>query len=432
MAVNPVTGDVYVTNTEARNEVRFEGPGVFGGSTVQGHLAESRITVVLDADRRNVKPRHLNKHIDYGARTPAPRRREAAQPRDAGRHGRVDRRRARSTSRPSAPARIGVFDTAALENDTFDPTLASAELHHGQRRWARAASCSTSATSGSTCSRASTTRCRWSTSAPASRSDARRAPQPGAGERRRRPAVPLRRVDTSATARRRARAATSSATWTSSPGTSATRTTRSRRNPMPIKLDDRRQPALRAADADQRHRRRRVPSHEGPDDHADAARARTSGAMHWRGDRATRLATRRRHSTRPLVRQLHRGVPGPGGPRHAARRPPTCRRSPTSRCRSRCRRTRCGRSTTSLTRRSRTGPQLLHRRRAVRRHRGDHRPAPRLHLQRAATRLEPRQGFFGTDGDASFENEAADRQDPAPAQPVPEGRHVRRRSTCRS
>ena len=46
MAVNPVSGTVYVSNTESRNEVRFEGPGVFGGSTVQGHLAESRITVL--------------------------------------------------------------------------------------------------------------------------------------------------------------------------------------------------------------------------------------------------------------------------------------------------------------------------------------------------------------------------------------------------
>jgi hypothetical protein len=36
MITNPATGALYVTNTEARNEVRFEGPGIFGGSTVQG------------------------------------------------------------------------------------------------------------------------------------------------------------------------------------------------------------------------------------------------------------------------------------------------------------------------------------------------------------------------------------------------------------
>ena len=44
-------GKVYVTNGEARNEVRFEGPGVFGGSTVRGHLHEARITVLDGAGR---------------------------------------------------------------------------------------------------------------------------------------------------------------------------------------------------------------------------------------------------------------------------------------------------------------------------------------------------------------------------------------------
>ena len=52
MAVNPVSGKVYVTNTEARNEVRFEGPGIFGGTTVRGHLARGRITVLDGAQRR--------------------------------------------------------------------------------------------------------------------------------------------------------------------------------------------------------------------------------------------------------------------------------------------------------------------------------------------------------------------------------------------
>ena len=34
MAVNPVSGKVYVSNTEAQNLTRFEGPGIFGGSTL--------------------------------------------------------------------------------------------------------------------------------------------------------------------------------------------------------------------------------------------------------------------------------------------------------------------------------------------------------------------------------------------------------------
>ena len=59
MLVNPSNGKVYVTNTEARNEVRFEGPGN-SATTVRGHLHEARITVI---DGSNVLPRHLNKHI---------------------------------------------------------------------------------------------------------------------------------------------------------------------------------------------------------------------------------------------------------------------------------------------------------------------------------------------------------------------------------
>ena len=64
MVVNPVTGKVYVTNTELPNHVLFEGPGIHGGSTVQGRLSESRITV-LDPVSGNVDPQHLNQHIDY-------------------------------------------------------------------------------------------------------------------------------------------------------------------------------------------------------------------------------------------------------------------------------------------------------------------------------------------------------------------------------
>ena len=46
MIVNPVSGKVYVSNTEALNQNRFEGPGTFAGHSVRGHLHESRITVL--------------------------------------------------------------------------------------------------------------------------------------------------------------------------------------------------------------------------------------------------------------------------------------------------------------------------------------------------------------------------------------------------
>jgi len=64
IVVNPVSGRVYVANTEARNETRFEGAGQFSlGRTVRGHLHESQITVLGGA--AGVAPRHLNKHIDF-------------------------------------------------------------------------------------------------------------------------------------------------------------------------------------------------------------------------------------------------------------------------------------------------------------------------------------------------------------------------------
>jgi DNA-binding beta-propeller fold protein YncE len=55
MAVRPTTGTLVVSNTEARNAVRFE-------PVLRGHLTESRITVV---DGASVTPVHLNPHVDY-------------------------------------------------------------------------------------------------------------------------------------------------------------------------------------------------------------------------------------------------------------------------------------------------------------------------------------------------------------------------------
>lgn len=64
MIVNPKNGKVYVTNTEARNHIRFEGPANFAETTVRGHSVDNRITVL---GQSGVQPRLLNKHIDYDA-----------------------------------------------------------------------------------------------------------------------------------------------------------------------------------------------------------------------------------------------------------------------------------------------------------------------------------------------------------------------------
>jgi len=76
MAVQPDTGRLFVTNTEAQNLTHFEGEGQSSSSTVIGHLHESRITVI-DPARNRVQPVHLNGHIDYGrCCKPAPRENE--------------------------------------------------------------------------------------------------------------------------------------------------------------------------------------------------------------------------------------------------------------------------------------------------------------------------------------------------------------------
>ena len=115
MAVNPVSGVIYVSNTEARNEVRFEGPGGLG-STVRGHFAESRITVI-DGD---VKPRHLNKHINYSVccdDNPAEKASALAQPMEMA----VSSDGKKLYLAAFGSNKIGIFDTAKLEDDSFQP-----------------------------------------------------------------------------------------------------------------------------------------------------------------------------------------------------------------------------------------------------------------------------------------------------------------------
>jgi len=127
MAVNPVSGKVYVSNTEARNEVRFEGPGTFAATvpgapsptTVRGHLHEARITVL---DGAAVLPRHLNKHINYAV-VPSPagvKDKSLATPLGLAVSGDG------TTLYVAAfgSSTVGVFGTAALETDTFVPDAA--------------------------------------------------------------------------------------------------------------------------------------------------------------------------------------------------------------------------------------------------------------------------------------------------------------------
>jgi DNA-binding beta-propeller fold protein YncE len=122
LAVNPVNGKVYVSNTEARNEVRFEGPGVFAGTaatTVQGHLHEARVSVL---DGGNVLPRHLNKHIDYEIRPAPPGVKDDSLATPLGMAVSADG--ATLYVAAFGSAKIGVFDTDEIESDAFVPSSA--------------------------------------------------------------------------------------------------------------------------------------------------------------------------------------------------------------------------------------------------------------------------------------------------------------------
>jgi YVTN family beta-propeller protein len=123
MAVDPASGALLVSNTEAHNEVRFEGPGTTA-TTVRGDLHQARITVI---DESGVRPRHLNKHITAlpdGYRT---------EPMPAG-------IKEASLATPLSLAvssagtlyvaafgssAVGRFDVQAVRDDTFTPAAAS-------------------------------------------------------------------------------------------------------------------------------------------------------------------------------------------------------------------------------------------------------------------------------------------------------------------
>jgi DNA-binding beta-propeller fold protein YncE len=123
MVVNPVNGKVYVANTDANNADRFEGPGIFAGHSLRGHLHENHITVLTPGG--GVASRHLNKHINYEhCCAPIPNdenSRSLALPQGMAVTGNG------STLYVAALGsnKVGVFSTAELENNTFVPNAAS-------------------------------------------------------------------------------------------------------------------------------------------------------------------------------------------------------------------------------------------------------------------------------------------------------------------
>jgi hypothetical protein len=264
-----------VSNTEARNEVRFEGPGNFGGTTVQGHLAESRITVLSGA---SVLPRHLNKHIDYD--TAGTGRHEGAQPATLTGIA-VSPNGATLTLRRSARPR-SACSTPTLQNDTFDPVVGSAsyiDVSGGGPSGSL-----TRPGTASTCSRFDDA---VSVVDLATRDEiATSAAQPRARERR--PGRPFL-YDAALTSSNgeAARAATSSATWTTWRGPRQPRRRR-QEEPDPDQPGDRNHfnvvqltPINGSGLVNDFH------PMKGPMTTQTLRGMKGSGAMHWRGDRSS-------------------------------------------------------------------------------------------------------------------------------------------------
>ena len=132
MAVNPVSGEALRLEHRVAQRGPLRGPRHLRRQHRAGPSRARRASPccptgagVLAAPSEQAHRLRAAARAGRRRRTTAWRRRSAWRCRPTAR---------RSTSRRSAPAKIGVFDTAALENDTFDPTRGSADYISRQRR----------------------------------------------------------------------------------------------------------------------------------------------------------------------------------------------------------------------------------------------------------------------------------------------------------
>lgn len=119
IAVNPQSGKLYVSNLEALNLTRFEGPGT-RSTTVRGHFVESRITVI---DGTTASARHLNKHINYSSSlgTTAEKAAALATPLEMA----VTPDGGTLYVAAMGSNKLGRFSTAQLEGNSFTPSASS-------------------------------------------------------------------------------------------------------------------------------------------------------------------------------------------------------------------------------------------------------------------------------------------------------------------
>jgi DNA-binding beta-propeller fold protein YncE len=115
MAVNPKSGKLYVSNTDAHNDVRFEGhtPGF---TSVRGNIVDSRITVI-DPATSSVTADNLNPHLDHVAGT-GDASLSVAFPQDLT----FSRDGSKVYVVAQGSSKLAIYDTAALESGTATPS----------------------------------------------------------------------------------------------------------------------------------------------------------------------------------------------------------------------------------------------------------------------------------------------------------------------
>lgn len=120
VAVNPVNGAVYVSNMDARNELKFEGHGERSDvQTLRGRFIKNQITVIKDGD---VTPRDLNSHLSDSNPdgSPSENSRSLAMPLQMV----VDSAGENLYVAAYSSSKVGIFNTRELENGSFSPSEA--------------------------------------------------------------------------------------------------------------------------------------------------------------------------------------------------------------------------------------------------------------------------------------------------------------------
>ncbi len=117
MVVSPVDDTLYVSNLDSNNHVRFAGVASRADSTVRGHVSDQQISIV--GPGQDVRKRNVNKHIDFDEPTGSQAERDRSLSTLLGMAISADGQTLYVSAFGSD--RIGVFDTAALADDSFVP-----------------------------------------------------------------------------------------------------------------------------------------------------------------------------------------------------------------------------------------------------------------------------------------------------------------------